>query len=701
MSGERILGIDLGTTNSAVAVFEGGEPSVLPNESGERTTPSVVSYDDQRGTFRIGQPAKNRAIKAPESTVESVKRHVGDREFTVSLGGRERTPEEISGLLLQRLKRDAEAHAGTDFDRAVITVPAYFDDRQRQATKDAGEIAGFEVERIVNEPTAAAMAYGLDDEPDTEYVLVFDLGGGTFDVSLLELTPDVYEVLATDGHTDLGGDDWDRAIIDWAAEGFQRTHGIDLREDREALQRLKTEAEAAKVELSTAPDADLQLPFVTATEAGPLHLERTLDRATFEGLTEHLLERVVAPTERVIESAPITRADVDEVLLVGGATRMPMVRERVAEITGIEPQTTVNPDEAVALGAAVQGGVIGGAVDDLVLLDVTPLSLGVEVQGGLFEPIIDANTTIPTVEGKPFTTAEDDQTRVTIRVFQGERAVAEENEFLGEFTLSDIPPAPAGAPNIDVQFRIDENGIVDVAAEDAASGAASGVTLDGSIGLPDDRVEQLRAEARAHAEEDERRRARVRARNDAKRARKRAETLLSEYDSVPADLREQTDAALSALDDVLDDESAIVSDYEDATADLRECLRAFGTDEAADSGESALVDDGGETDGRGVAAHAGGGASPTGTEQAGGDASPTGTEQAESERPRDDEPGEPRTGVQSAERDSRASSPYRQDTPERNGTGRGDTADRDDEERAGGEEDGDDTVDGADLFPGG
>ncbi|QSG12159.1 Chaperone DnaK (HSP70) [Halapricum desulfuricans] len=574
MASNKILGIDLGTTNSAFAVMEGGDPEIIVNSEGERTTPSVVAFDD--GEQLVGKPAKNQAVKNPEQTVQSIKRHMGEDDYTVELDGDEYTPEQVSAMILQKIKRDAEEYLGDEIEKAVITVPAYFNDRQRQATKDAGEIAGFEVERIVNEPTAASMAYGLDDESD-QTVLVYDLGGGTFDVSILELGGGVYEVVATNGDNDLGGDDWDQAIIDWLAEEFENEHGIDLTEDRQALQRLKDAAEEAKIELSSRKEADINLPFITATDDGPVHLEESITRAKFESLTEDLIERTVEPTEQALEDAGYDKSDIDEVLLVGGSTRMPQVQEQVEELTGQEPKKNVNPDEAVALGAAIQGGVLSGDVDDIVLLDVTPLSLGVEVKGGLFERLIEKNTTIPTEESKIFTTAAANQTQVQIRVFQGEREIAEENELLGEFTLAGIPPAPAGTPQIEVTFSIDENGIVNVSAEDKGSGNKEDITIEGGVGLSDEEIERMQEEAEQHAEEDEQRRQRIEARNEAEAAVRRAETLLEENEeNVDDDLRETIEAKIEDVEETLEDEDADRDDYEDVTEALTEELQEIG-----------------------------------------------------------------------------------------------------------------------------
>ncbi|MFB6093491.1 MAG: molecular chaperone DnaK [Halanaeroarchaeum sp.] len=573
MASEKILGIDLGTTNSAFAVMEGGDPEIIANSEGDRTTPSVVAFDD--GERLVGKAAKNQAVQNPEETVESIKRHMGE-DYTVELNDEEYTPEQVSAMILQKIKRDAEEYLDQEVERAVITVPAYFNDKQRQATKDAGEIAGLEVERIVNEPTAASMAYGLDDETE-QTVLVYDLGGGTFDVSLLELGGGVYEVVATNGDNDLGGDDWDRAIVDWLADEFEDEHGIDLREDRQALQRLTDAAEEAKIELSNRKETTINLPFITATDDGPVHLERDLTRAKFESLTEDLIERTVQPTEQALADADLSKDDVDEVLLVGGSTRMPQVQEMVEDLAGQEPKKNVNPDEAVALGAAIQGGVLAGDVDDIVLLDVTPLSLGLEVKGGIFERLIERNTTIPTEESKVFTTAADNQTSVQIRVFQGEREIAEENELLGEFMLTGIPPAPAGTPQIEVTFSIDADGIVNVEAEDQGSGEKEDITIEGGVGLDDEEIEEMKREAEEHAEEDERRRERIEARNEAESTIQRAERLLEENEEmVDEDLREDIEVEIETVQEVLDDDDADLETIKEATEELTEKLQEIG-----------------------------------------------------------------------------------------------------------------------------
>ncbi len=610
MTSNKILGIDLGTTNSAFAVIEGGDPEIIVNGEGDRTTPSVVAFSE--GEQIVGKPAKNQAIQNPDNTVESIKRHMGETDYSVALEDEEYTPEQVSAMILQKIKRDAEEYLGEDVGKAVITVPAYFSDRQRQATKDAGEIAGFEVERIINEPTAAAMAYGLDDESD-QTVLVYDLGGGTFDVSILDLGGGVYEVVATNGDNDLGGDDWDEAIVEWLASDFEAEHGIDLREDRQALQRLYDAAEEAKIELSNRKETAINLPFIAADDDGPKDLEASLTRAKFESITDDLIERTVEPTQQALQDADYSASDIDEVILVGGSTRMPMVQEKVQELTGQEPKKNVNPDEAVALGAAIQGGVLSGDVDDIVLVDVTPLSLGVEVKGGLFERLIEKNTTIPTEESKIFTTAQGNQTQVQIRVFQGEREIAEENELLGEFALTGIPPAPAGTPQIEVTFALDENGIVNVEAEDKGSGNREDITIEGGAGLSDEQIEQMQEEAEKHAEEDEKRRKRIEARNEAESTIQRARTLLEENEeAVDEDVRERIEDGIEDVEAVVEDEDATREELEEVTEELAEELQELGKQMYQEQAQQAAGAGAGAGAGPGAAGAGPGGAGPGG-----------------------------------------------------------------------------------------
>jgi molecular chaperone DnaK len=509
----KAVGIDLGTTNSVVAVLEGGEPTVIPNAEGSRTTPSVVAFS-KTGEVLVGEVAKRQAITNPDRTIRSVKRHMGTN-WKIEIDGKAYTPQEISARILMKLKADAEAYLGDKITQAVITVPAYFDDAQRTATKEAGQIAGLEVLRIINEPTAAALAYGLDKEGAEQTVLVFDLGGGTFDVSILEIGEGVFEVKATSGNTHLGGDDWDQRIIDWLIKSFKDTEGVDLSNDRMALQRLKEAAEKAKIELSNLQETTINLPFITATAEGPKHMDIKLTRAKFQELTADLVEACRGPFEQALKDANLTTKDIDHVVLVGGSTRMPAIQDLVRSLTGKEPHKGVNPDEVVAVGAAIQAGVLKGEVKDILLLDVTPLSLGVETKGGVMHKLIERNTTIPTRRSEIFTTAEDNQPSVEIHVLQGEREMAMYNKTLGRFQLVDLPPAPRGIPQIEVTFDIDANGIVHVSAKDLATGKEQSMTITGQSALPKDEIERMIKDAEAHAEEDRRRREEAEIRNSA------------------------------------------------------------------------------------------------------------------------------------------------------------------------------------------
>ncbi|MCM0582219.1 molecular chaperone DnaK [Weissella diestrammenae] len=507
----KIIGIDLGTTNSAVAVLEGGTPKIITNPNGGRTTPSVVSF--KNGETQVGDTAKRQAITNAD-TIMSIKSHMGEDGYKVSVAGKDYTPEEVSAMILQYIKKYAEDYLGEDVTKAVITVPAYFNDAQRQATKNAGKIAGLEVERIINEPTAAALAYGLDDLNKDEKILVYDLGGGTFDVSVLELGDGVFEVLSTAGDTHLGGDDFDQKVIDWLAEDFKSENGIDLKQDTLALQRLKDAAETAKKTLSQATEAQIDLPFIASSDNGPLHIQTTLTRAKFNQLTRDLVERTKVSVETALKDAGLSSSDIDQVILNGGSTRIPAVQEFVKDITGKEPNHSINPDEAVALGAAIQGGVITGDVKDVVLLDVTPLTLGIETMGGVFTKLIDRNTTIPTSKSQVFSTAADNQPAVDIHVLQGERAMAADNKTLGRFQLTDIPAAPRGVPQIEVKFDIDRNGIVTVSAKDLGTQKEQKITIQNSGALSDEEIEKMMNDAKANEEADAKRKEEVDLRND-------------------------------------------------------------------------------------------------------------------------------------------------------------------------------------------
>jgi molecular chaperone DnaK len=525
----KVIGIDLGTTNSVVAYMEGGQPVVIPNSEGSRLTPSVVAFTKD-GERLVGQLAKRQAITNPERTVLSIKRHMGT-DYKVNIDGRAYTPQEISAMILQKLKQDAESYLGEKITQAVITVPAYFTDSQRQATKDAGKIAGLEVLRIINEPTASALAYGLDKGED-HTILVFDLGGGTFDVSILELGDGVFEVKATSGNNRLGGDDFDQRIIDYVANEFQREHGIDLRKDRMALQRLKEAAEKAKIELSSMVTTNINLPFITADASGPKHLDMTLTRAKFEELTQDLVEATMGPTQRALSDAGLKPQDIDKVILVGGSTRIPAVQEAIKKFIGKEPHKGVNPDEVVAMGAAIQAGVLAGEVHDVVLLDVTPLSLGIETLGGVFTKLIERNTTIPTSKSQIFTTAADGQTAVDIHVLQGERPMAADNVTLGRFQLTGIPPAPRGVPRIEVTFDIDVNGIVHVSAKDLGTGKEQKITITSSTGLKEEEIQRMVKDAEKYAEEDRKKKEKIEAKNH-------ADSLIYQSEKMLGDLKDK------------------------------------------------------------------------------------------------------------------------------------------------------------------
>ena len=567
----KVIGIDLGTTNSCVAVLENGEPQIIANNEGMRTTPSVVAFT-KGGERIVGEPAKRQAVTNADNTVISIKTHMGT-DYKVNIEGKSYTPQEISAIILQKLKADAESYLGQQVKEAVITVPAYFTDAQRQATKDAGRIAGLEVKRIINEPTAAALAYGMDKLDQDKKILVFDLGGGTFDVSILEIGDGTFEVLATAGNNKLGGDDFDKVIIDYLAEEFKKAEGVDLREDNMALQRLKEAAEKAKKELSSTMSSNINLPFITATASGPKHMNIDLSRAKFDELTHHLVEKTMEPTKRALSDAGLSVSEIDDVLLVGGSTRIPAVQEAVKKFIGKEPHKGINPDECVAAGAAIQAGVLTGEVNDLLLLDVTPLSLGIETMGNVMTKIIERNTTIPTKKSQVFSTAADNQTAVDIHVLQGERSMSYDNTTLGRFQLSEIPPAPRGIPQIEVTFDIDANGIVHVTAKDLGTGKEQKVTITSGTNLSEEEIERKVKEAEMNAEADKAKKDRIEAVNQADSTIYQTEKTLNELgDKVNADDKSAIEAALASLKEVKDKEAATA---EEIKAAIDEVMNKF------------------------------------------------------------------------------------------------------------------------------